>query len=1168
MGASHLLADRKQGRLQERRDAGALGAAGRRQMDASQRSSETERRRATILFADITGFTGLNERFDIEDAYSIVSASLKLLDGIARKHGGTVDKYLGDCIMAMFGVPLAVEDAAKAAINAAIEMHNRIHEFNHEQGLAEPLDIHTGINSGKVVSGDISGPVIREFSVMGDAVNIAARLKDLAPKGQIWIGEEAHRHTRDTFEFRPLDALTLKGKSRKVRVYEVVSRREHLYRDVGRSHKRLSSELVGRDRELERLRRAVTELESGTGSVVSVVGEAGIGKSRLLAELRGSDATRNATWLEGRSLSIGSKLSYHPFADLLRSWAGIADGEDEATAVAHLRRRIAQLFGAVVEDLVFPLATMLGFLPSLQRQQTLEGADSDAMERLIIRGLGLMLRRLAHRKPLVLLLDDLHWADTSSIELLCSLLRLAAGHPILFLLAHRPEASDSLTSALAEAMRAAAIPGDEIRLAPLDRGAAEVMLDNLFAGGSLPHATRTLIEDRASGNPFYIEEVVLSLIDNDHVEVRDGNLWATDRLEAVVIPSTVEELLMARIDRLPLPARQVLHIASIVGRSSHQRIIASIAEDPALEEHLETLQDVQLLMRRERAGEIFWEFKHPLIQEVAYEAITRAKRRDYHRRIAESIEATLPEGRPGRSGMLAYHFSLGRDLERAEKYLFLAGDEAARLAASSEALDFLQEAAELFFQIHGEGGDPIRRAQIEKLIALAFFKRGKMVEGNQHFDRALQGLGEHVPSTGMRRNLEFASSLLRVLTDLYVPYRRRRPAATSLDQEVIDLMFFRAQAQVTADPARYLIDSLANIHRLNCVDPASVEGAGGMYAGAVGYLAYSGMSVGLDRRLLRVAANLVNADDPAESLMFGLMNFLHHLLRGDWDDRHVVDRVLIEENLGVGALWNVCTYLGLDVTRRVHQGRFAEAAEQLEVITKIEDHYAYDLAKSNRLGVTMFLQREKRELEDALRTAEEYYSSFDEDLLNLLGLGNKANIEILMGRLEDAEDSLERAEQIVQRARFLPPFQLGAYWQSRFWLDLERLEGSVGAGDRAALSSLCRRAKQSRRKALSNARHVAWRRPEAFRLAGRYEWLRGRPRRALKWWDTTMAETETLGTRPEAARTLAEVGVRLRARGEGGTRFRGLTAEECLARAEQLFEELGLSEERERLSTL
>ena len=256
---------------------------------------------------------------------------------------------------------------------------------------------------------------------------------------------------------------------------------------------------------------------------------------------------------------------------------------------------------------------------------------------------------------------------------------------------------------------------------------------------------RTLIEERASGNPFYIEQVVLSLIDSDHVEVRDGNLWATDRPGAVVIPATVEELLMARIDQLPLPARQVLHIASIVGRSSHQRILASVAEDPELESHLETLRAAQLLTRWERAAEIVWEFKHPLIQEVAYEAITRAKRRDYHRRIAESIEATFAEGRPGRNGMLAYHFSLARDLEQAERYLFLAGDEAVGLAASSEALHFFQEASKLYFEMHGEGGDPAKKAILEGNIGQAQMNRGQFLEAVEHYNRALEHLGEHVP---------------------------------------------------------------------------------------------------------------------------------------------------------------------------------------------------------------------------------------------------------------------------------------------------------------------------------------------------------------------------------------------------------------------------------------
>ena len=1123
-------------------------------MDPSQRSSETERRWATILFADITGFTGLNERLDVEDAYSIVSASLKLLDGIARKHGGTVDKYLGDCIMAMFGVPLAVEDAPKAAI----EMHNRIHEFNREQGLVEPLDIHTGINSGKVVSGDVSGPVIREFSVMGDAVNIAARLKDLAPKGQIWIGEETHRHTRDTFEFRPLDALTLKGKSRKVSVYEVVSRREHLYRDVARSDKRVISALVGRDGEMKRLRRAVSGLESGRGGVVSVVGDAGIGKSRLLDEFRQSDVVEQATWLEGRCLSIGSKLSYHPFADLLRAWAGIADGEEEATADGQLRRSLAELFGAEAEDLVSPLATVLGFLPSLQRRRAPAGIGGDATEKLIIRALGLLLRRLADRQPLVVFLDDLHWADTSSVELLGALLGLATRYPILFLLAYRPEVSDSLVSTLAEAMGEAEITGDEVRLQPLDRGAAGLMLESLFSGGSLPHGMRTLIEERASGNPFYIEQVVQSLIDSAHVEIRDGSLCATDRPEAMVIPATVEELLMVRIDRLPLPARQVLHIASIVGRSSHQRILASVAEDPELESHLETLKAAELLTRWERAAEIVWEFKHPLIQEVAYEAITRAKRRDYHRRIAESIEASFPEGRPGRNGMLAYHFSLGRDVERAERYLFLAGDEAVGLAASSEALHFFQEASKLYFEMHGEGGDPAKKAILEGNIGQAQSNRGQFLEAVEHYNRALEYLGEHVPRSQLEVKLRLAPTLLAVLARLYRP-PRRPPQATPQDREVIRLMFARAHAQTTTDPGRFVFDGLDTLRRLQRVDPHSVEHAAAMYSGTVGPFAYGGLPFAISRRFLEATVPLVPWDDPGELLAYRFFNFLHHHLEGDWSDEHGVDEALLEEGLRLGQLWDVAMYLDLDTERRLYRGEFAKVRERIEEIAKIADLYQYDLAKSSAGALTTFLLLERRDLEAALEAADRYYSEHPEDSFHVSALGTKAKALTLLGDLDAAETMLERCTGVIERSGTLLPFHLSSYARSRLMLDVALLE----AGAKRAVR---RRARSSVRQAVRLAGKVSWRRPEVFKLAGHLNWVRGRQRRALGWWRQSLAAGEALGVRPELARIRLEVGLRLAGASGGPGSLDEVSAAELIDRGRAELEALELGWDLEQLA--
>jgi class 3 adenylate cyclase/tetratricopeptide (TPR) repeat protein len=1131
-----------------------------------ERSREVERRRATILFTDLTGYTSRTGRADPEETSSVVWPCIAFLDEIARKHGGAVERYEGDAILATFGVPFAVEDAARAAINAAIEMHNRLPEFCRERRVEPPLQIHTGISSGLVVSRDVSTlPVRVEFSVVGDAVNVAARLKDLAPPGRIWVGPETHRHARDVFRFQALEPLRLKGKPEPMPVYEVVSRQTALHRPGAAGRAGLFSRLVGRSSEVAALEARVAELASGSGGVVRIVGPAGIGKSRLVAEVASFGVAVDSLWLHARSIAIGANLSFHPFADLLRAWAGTGDEKPEPEAFARFEARVRELCGEEAPQVVPFLAPLAGLPLPLEERRALEGIEGEALEKLRLGAMGRWLRRLAARQALVAVFEDVHWADASSLELLDPLLRLAGEHRILFLLVQRPDAPAKLEELIAAAAGRLADRYLEIPLAPLDRGSAEALLDDLFRGGDLPHATRSLIEERAGGNPFFLEEIVRALLDDGAIELRDGALFATEKLAGSVIPGTVQEVVLSRLDRLPRARRQLLQLAAVVGRACYERVLAHLSGTPTLAEELAPLVEAELLVRRERMGEVLYEFKHPLLQEVTYEAIGLERRRELHARVARGIEQELPESLPGRSGMLAYHFGKGREPERAEHYLMQAGEEASRASASSEALHFLQEASRLYREIHGEGGDPLRKAAVERQIALAFFNRGRMPEGDEHFDRALALMGERVPGVRWRRGLRYGSTLARVLLDLYLskdPTRRRPP--TEQDREILEMMFLRAQAQVTADPQRFFFDSMENLRRLNQVDPRTVENAGGMYASSVGYFSYAGLSLGLEQRLLRLAASLVNADDPREQFLYRLMSFIFHLFTGDWDERHSVEASLVEENLRLGQLWYVINYLPLEAKRRTRQGRFPAAAELIEQIAKIRDLYAYDLAASNQAAGTMYLHLERRRLPEALKAATEYYGSFREDLLNLLALGTRARIERLLGRRGDAEESFTRADAIVKRLRFLPPFHLSEYLLAGLQLELDRLETAMAEGDRRAARRAGRRVRRRARRTLARATKVAWQRPESFCLAGTGEWLCRRKGAALRLWERSLACAESVGMRPEAGRTWLEVGRRLA--GGSGETFRGVSGSACFDRAEAIFGDLGLDWDLERLA--
>src|SRR5262245_15368194 len=329
---------------------------------ATPSARESERRYATVLFADVSGFTAMSRKRDPEELTALMNECFHLLEEEVTSHGGHVDKYIGDCLMALLGVPHALEDAPRQAINASIEMRNRIGRLVQQKRLADELGIHIGINSGLVVAGDVGGATKREFTVMGDTVNLASRLKDAAPIGQIWVGTETWNETRLVFEYEKLPPRKVKGMDEPIQAYAVRSTKSRLHRDQVHTSGPLPSLLVGREQELATLRGLVGSLGAGTGAVVTIGGEAGIGKSRLLEELATSSRMSAVRLLKARSIAIGENLAFHPFSDLLRAWAAIDDEDDDPTVI----RKLDAAVGAVLPGSAGEMVPFLGRLMGLQ----------------------------------------------------------------------------------------------------------------------------------------------------------------------------------------------------------------------------------------------------------------------------------------------------------------------------------------------------------------------------------------------------------------------------------------------------------------------------------------------------------------------------------------------------------------------------------------------------------------------------------------------------------------------------------------------------------------------------------------------------------------------------------------------------------------------------------
>ena len=1175
---------------------------------AQQWAGESQRRQATVLFADISGFTTMAEKMDPEEVTAIINYCLSMLAAVVGAHGGRVDKYIGDCIMAIFGVP-ALEKAPLYAINAAIEMRNQVALMNREQRLRVPVDVHIGINTGLVIAGQIGGDVKQEFTVIGDTVNVAARLKDVAKSGTIYVGAETYRYTREDFEFRMLSPIALKGKEHPVEAYEVLSIKETFHRArPGTSGRIIVSALVGRDRELTLLEARVAGLVVGHGGIINLIGEAGLGKSRLLAEFVAAQGSKDVMVLEGRSLAVGQGLSFHPFVDILKEWAGITQDDAEHDSRNKLAASIDGLFPGEGGEILPFVATLMGIHLTGVHAVRVEGIAGEALERLILKSMRLLLQRMAQVKPLVLIFEDLHWADLSSIQLLETLLQLVPDHRILFIHVFRPDQSDT-SARIRRTVREQYGPyHTEIVLEPLDDPDCATLIRNLLKAEDLPHPMLGLIARTAEGNPFYIEEVVRSLIDEGALEYVKGQLQVTERVDSVVIPDTIQGVIMARVDRLAEPTRHLLQVASVLGRSFYYRLLAAMMPlGTDLDAELAQLKERQLLferttrrtstMRRQMLrAEVEYVFKHALVQETVYESMLQKRRKELHLKVAETIELIFADRLADFSGMLAYHFSRADNLQKAEEYLFTAGDEAARAAASNEALTFFREASKLYFLMHGDGGDRKKKALLERNIGLALLNKGDHTESIEHFDQALKHLGEPVPTSPLAVAARMAVDLPAVLAHVYFgagKYGRARqlaplgvrssshlseaslgaapseptasgaagpvvrgPASLALDheREVCELFFHRGHAEVTSDPRRLFFELFTGLRRFNQIDPRMIDQACAMYVSCAGIFAYSGLSFTISERMLEIAKGLIREGSIQDSFVYRAMYFTCHYLQGHWNQKYTIEEDLVEQALRYGQVWDVTLYLGLDCDRRLRQGDFAGARGLLAKLIAIKEEYGYAYAGSNHNGTRAILLLEERKLTDALQESERHCAASQEGTLQVMSLGMIAKARVLLGDRAGAAAALAHAAATTERADVVSPWHQSPYVVAQLLFDVTALEDCALRGDRTGWRSLKRAAVRSAPHALRVAAKVAKERTETYNLTGRLWWVLGRRRRALAWWAKSIDEGERMRARPELARTYLEVARRLPA----GESMNGMNRDEYMHKARQLFLNLGL----------
>jgi len=669
---------------------------------------EGERKQVTVLFCDMEGFTALSERIGPDGAYSIMDQIYEILIHKVHDYEGTVNEMTGDGIMALFGAPIAMEDAPQRAIRSALAIHQEVGKFNDrmkENSIEIPqVKMRVGIHTGAVVVGTMGNDLRVEFKAVGDTVNTASRMEELAEPGTVYVSDATFKLAEGLFQFEALGEKKVKGKEAPVMIYRVLgitSRRTRF--DV--SAEQGLTPFVGRERELELLIDGFERAKDSRGQALSIMGEAGLGKSRLLYEFRKAVANEDVTYLEGKCLSFSSNVAYHPVIDVLKSNFFIGKSDGDAVIAEKVKRNLKSLG----EDEALSLPYFLELLSVKQSSLAELSLSPETMRDRIIEGLKRILIKGSQRRPLIIAIEDLHWADKSSEEAFKSVLDSISGAKVFIIFTYRPEFVHSW---------GARSYHSQVNLNRLSNRQSLAMATNLLGTKNIDRALEDVILEKTEGVPFFIEEFIKSLMSLKIIERKDNAFFLVTDAQTLTIPATIQDVIMARVDMLPEGAKEMLQTGSVIEREFSYDLIKTVTGIPEQEllSHLSALKDFELLYERGIYPHSTYIFKHALTREVAYNSLLIKRRKEVHSKVAGAIELLYSERLEEFYEKLANHYFESDNYEKARDYLKFSGDKAVGRFSNMEAFRFYKKLIHVLNQL--PESEEIKKEQINTRLLM------------------------------------------------------------------------------------------------------------------------------------------------------------------------------------------------------------------------------------------------------------------------------------------------------------------------------------------------------------------------------------------------------------------------------------------------------------------
>jgi class 3 adenylate cyclase/predicted ATPase len=668
----------------------------------SQRDKiEGERKQVTVMFCDMVGFTPLSERLGPEEAYGVMDKIYELLIHKVHDYDGTVNEMTGDGIMALFGAPIALEDAPQRAIRSAMAIHREMAKFSdgikkEKEGIPA-LKMRVGIHNGPVVVGTLGNNLRVEFKAVGDTVNLASRVEGLAEPGTTYVTEDTFKFSEGLFRFEALGKKRIKGREEPVKVYRVIAPSTRRTRfDV--SAERGLAPFVGRERELELLLDGFERSKEGRGQAFSIVSEAGIGKSRLLYEFRKAVTNEDVTFLEGRCLSYSKGVAYHPVIDILKANFDILEEDEDLEIREKVKRGLKIIRAHEASTLPYLLELLSVKESGLDKIPLSPEAKKDrimeAVKRITLKG--------SEIRPLIVAFEDLHWVDKSSEDVLKYVLESIPGVRVLNIFTYRPEFVHTWGGKSYHS---------QLNLNRLSNRESLAMVAYLLGTEEIDRELEELILEKTEGVPFFIEEFIKSLQDLRIIDIKDNRYRIIKDIKEATIPATVQDVIMARIDSLPEGIKGLLQTVSAVGREFSYDLtkrVTGLAEQELLS-HLSVLKDSELLYERGIYPELTYIFKHALTQDTTYQSLLKSTRQKYHQKIAQVLEKDFPDTVEMQPELLAHHYTEAGLDEQAVGYWHQAGQRATQRSANVEAMNHLTKGLEVLMTLP----DTLERARQE-----------------------------------------------------------------------------------------------------------------------------------------------------------------------------------------------------------------------------------------------------------------------------------------------------------------------------------------------------------------------------------------------------------------------------------------------------------------------